>query len=245
MIVASSRDPGYLSNAFVVAAEPGGPACFVDAGAPLAPLLAFVEERALRPTHLLVTHRHGDHVAHLPEIVSRFGCRVIAHEKEAPHVPGADLVVAHGDEIAVGPLAVRVLWVPGHTTGHAAFLVDGEAVFSGDTLFRGSVGGNVGPGHASIGDLKRSVLDVLLGLPPGTAIHPGHMESTTVAEEERTNPFVRAWRGADPIPPTRCEAMGRPADLLLRATDYDGGTKCWVRFADGEEAVVPGSRVTP
>jgi glyoxylase-like metal-dependent hydrolase (beta-lactamase superfamily II) len=243
VIVASSRDPRFLSNAFVVAGEEGGAAALIDAGAPVEPLLEAVERHRLRPTHLLLTHRHGDHTLHVETWVGRFGCEVYAHAVEAEHLPFATRTVSHGAEIQVGSLGIRVLHVPGHTAGHAAFVVDDRAVFCGDLLFRGSVGGTVGPGASGFADLRRSVLEVLLALPGETTIHPGHMESTTVARERETNPFVRAWTGRDAVLERRCRAVGRPATLLLRARDYDGGTKCWVRFDDGEEAVVPGSRV--
>ena len=243
MIVFSSRDSRFLSNAYVVAAAEGVEAAVIDAGAPMGPLLEKVERYGLRPSHLFVTHRHGDHTTHLAEWVRRFRCRVVAHSLEAGNIPHAVETVEDRDTVIVGGVAVRVLHVPGHTTGHAAFLVGGVAVFSGDTLFRGSVGGTVGPGHATFADLRRSVLDVLLALPGEVVIHPGHMEATTVAEELASNPFVRAWRGRDATEEQPCEALGRPATLLLRARDYDGGTKCWVRFDGGEEAVVPGSRV--
>jgi glyoxylase-like metal-dependent hydrolase (beta-lactamase superfamily II) len=243
VILASSRDPRFLSNAFVVAGEERGAAAVIDAGAPMEPLLEAVERHRLRPTHLLLTHRHGDHTLHVGEWAGRFGCAVVAHAVEAEHLPFAARTVAHGNELQVGSLGIRVLHVPGHTAGHAAFVVDDRAVFCGDLLFRGSVGGTVGPGASGFADLRRSILEVLLALPGETTIHPGHMESTTVAFEREANPFVRAWTGRDAVLERRCEVAGRPATLLLRARDYDGGTKCWVRFDDEEEAVVPGSRV--
>ena len=123
------------------------------------------------------------------------------------------------------------------------FVVNDAKVFTGDTLFKGSVGGTRGPGHATFAELQRSIVDVLLALPPETEVLPGHTEPTTVDAERRTNPFVRAWQGDDRVDERPCVAFGQPATLLLRAADYDGGTKCWVRFADGREDTVPGSAV--
>jgi glyoxylase-like metal-dependent hydrolase (beta-lactamase superfamily II) len=245
MIVLSSRDPVTLANSWLVALEPGGPALVIDPGAPPAPLLEAVARERLRPAAVLVTHRHGDHVAHLSAWTERFALAVVAHEAEAQHIAGVTRSAAHGDDLRFGDIAVRVLHVPGHTVGHAAFFVERVGVFAGDTLFRGSVGGTVGPGHATFEDLRRSVLDVLLGLPDETTVYPGHMEPTTIARERAGNPFVRAWSGLHPVAPRPCLALGRPATLLLRAADYDGGSKCWVRFDDGVEAIVPGSRVAP
>ncbi len=71
-------------------------------------------------------------------------------------------------------------------------------MFTGDTLFRGSVGGVRAPGHTTIDDLRGSIMDTLLALAPETVIEPGHADSTTVARELEQNPFVRIWRGLDP-----------------------------------------------
>ena len=119
-----------------------------------------------------------------------------------------------------------------------------ERVFTGDTLFRESVGGTRAPGHATFEELRHSIMEVLMRLPKDMTVHPGHTEPTTIGEEWERNPFIRAWRGLDAPRETRCTALGLPATLLLRAKDYDGGTKCWVRFDEGNRLdVVPGSRV--
>ena len=120
---------------------------------------------------------------------------------------------------------------------------DSEGVFTGDTLFKGTVGGTLAPGHSTFADLKRSIMDVLMKLPHDLAVYPGHTDFTTVGEEWEGNPFVRIWRGVDTPEVKHCTAMGQPADLVLRAMDYDGGTKCWVRFDDGGDEIAPGSKV--
>jgi hydroxyacylglutathione hydrolase len=124
-----------------------------------------------------------------------------------------------------------------------SLLVDGREVYTGDTLFRNSVGGVRAPGHTTYGDLKHSIMDVLLALPPETVIRPGHMDPTTVAEELEGNAFVRVWRGMDPEGQDPCTAMGRPATLVLLGDDYDGGHKAWVRWQDGTDDIVPGSQI--
>jgi glyoxylase-like metal-dependent hydrolase (beta-lactamase superfamily II) len=116
-------------------------------------------------------------------------------------------------------------------------------VFTGDTLFKGSVGGVRAPGSTSFADIKRSIMDVLLALPPETVVRPGHTDPTTVADELEHNPFVRIWRGLDREGDEPCTAYGEPATLILWAPDYDGGHKAWVRWRDGSDDIVPGSQV--
>jgi hydroxyacylglutathione hydrolase len=165
---------------------------------------------------------------------------VLAHPDEP--VMGVTETIADGDQVNAGDLVIHALHTPGHTKGMLAFLVDGH-LFTGDTLFRGSVGGVHAPGSTSYADLKRSVMDVILAQDPETEIHPGHTDPTSVAEELEGNAFVRVWRGEDPEGDESCTALGKDATLILRAPDYDGGTKCWVRWPDGADDIVPGSRV--
>ena len=86
-------------------------------------------------------------------------------------------------------------------------------------------------------------MDTLLALPPETRIHPGHTDPTTVADELEHNGFVRIWRGIDPEGTEPCTALGEPATLILLGDDYDGGHKAWVRWPDGSDDIVPGSRI--
>ena len=123
-----------------------------------------------------------------------------------------------------------------------SLLIEGN-VFTGDTLFKNSVGGVRAPGSTSYADLKHSVMDVLLTLPPETVIRPGHTDPTTVADELEHNRFVRIWRGLDEEGTEACTALGEPATLILLGDDYDGGHKAWVRWPDGRDDIVPGSKV--
>jgi hypothetical protein len=86
-------------------------------------------------------------------------------------------------------------------------------------------------------------MDTLLTLPEQTRIHPGHTDATTVGDELDSNRFVRIWRGLDPEDTRPCTALGEPATLILLGDDYDGGHKAWVRWPDGSDDIVPGSRV--
>ena len=152
---------------------------------------------------------------------------------------GAPSSQAGGDGAGGGRVQVRAAasMAPGGFAG-------GEAVvFTGDTLFRGSVGGVRAPGHTSYTDLRDSIMGTLMELPRGTAIQPGHADPTTVAREWEQNGFIRVWRGLDPQGTDACLALGEEATLVLLGEDYDGGKKAWVRWADGSDDIVPGSQV--
>jgi hydroxyacylglutathione hydrolase len=195
MIVERAMTDSWLSNTYLVAAGPNTDAFVVDAGGPMDRIFAKADEHGLNVTHILLTHHHHDHVAELDKALERWpDARVLAHPDE--RVPGSNGDLRPGEEVAVGELSVKALHTPGHTGGMLSLLVE-DQVFTGDTLFRDSVGGVRAPGHTTYADLKRSIMDVLLALPPGTVVRPGHTEPTTVAEELEHNPFVRVWRGVD------------------------------------------------
>jgi hydroxyacylglutathione hydrolase len=244
VIVERSMSDPWLSNTYLVADEPGGHAVMIDAGGPVAPLLEYLRRGQLQLTHVLLTHHHHDHVVELDAVLEAYpGTPVLIHQLERDQVAGSTGTMAPGEAIESGALRIDPIHTPGHTAGMLSLLVDGSDVFTGDTLFKGSVGGVRAPGHTSYADLKTSIMDKLLKLPPQTRIHPGHTDPTTVADELEHNRFVRIWRGVDPEGDEPCTAMGDSATLILLGDDYDGGHKAWVRWPDGSDDIVPGSQV--
>lgn len=247
MIVITSQDPGPLSNSYVIGDRPGGCAVLLDGGTPMGPIVDGIDQNNWTPQRLFVTHRHPDHIANVASYSARYSIPVAGHAAEAQACGGFDEELEGGECFSCGELVLRVLHIPGHTAGHIALCVqhgDELAVFTGDTLFRGSVGGTLGQGHTHFEDLRRSLLEVLMTLPANTCVYPGHSIPSTIGEEREHNPFVRAWSAKSAPPPIVCAVAGRPAELLLRGPDYDGGTKCWVRWPEsGDLDVVPGSRV--
>jgi len=245
MIIHKTMDSGWLSNTWLVADEPGGHAVVIDTGGPMQPILKHIEEYRLEISHVLCTHHHHDHVAHNNEYKHRFGCPVCGHKAEEKlFAHGLDTTLEHGDELVTGGLRIRALHLPGHTRGQLGLLINEQHVFTGDTLFEGSVGGTRAPGHTHFKDLQHSIMEVLMSLPHETKVYPGHMGATSIGREWEENPFIRAWRGIEQASSRRCTAHGQPAELLLRARDYDGGGKCWIRLCDSDEMdIVAGSRV--
>jgi len=244
MIVERSMSGEWLANTYLVADELGGHAVLIDAGGPVGPLLDMLHRGQFTLTHVLLTHHHHDHVAELDAVLERYpGTPVLIHPLEREYVPAATGTMEPGVAIETGALTIEPLHTPGHTAGMLSLLINGTDVFTGDTLFKGSVGGVRATGHTTYEDLRSSIMDKLLKLPPPTRIHPGHTDPTTVAHELEHNAFVRIWRGVDPEGSEACTALGEPATLVLLGDDYDGGHKAWVRWPNGSDDIVPGSQV--
>lgn len=241
MLLERSMHGVWLSNAYLVGDRPGGTGIFIDSGAPLPPLLDRARREELRIVAILTTHRHPDHVEGHEELAAETGAVVYALAEETEFVRGAHALEAETEQ-RFGDIRLRVVPLPGHTSGHAGYLVEGVGLFTGDCMFRGSLGGTVGADSSGFADARRAV-ERILALPDETPIHPGHAEATEVGIERRDNPFVRTMTGLDAEGQGRCLALGRPARLVVLARDYDGGTKAWVRFDEGGDAIVPGSRV--
>jgi glyoxylase-like metal-dependent hydrolase (beta-lactamase superfamily II) len=208
-------DPNWLSNAYLVADEHGGTGVFVDSGAPVEPLLRAADEWRVTPTHVMRTHSHHDHVVN----------------EQALGVPVARESLESGD------LWIEAIPTPGHSDDMVAFVVNDVAVFSGDTLFKDAVGGG------DFEQIKSAVMDVYMSMPHGRRVLPGHTDETTIGREWDSNPFVRVWRGVEDEGTERVRVAGRHATLIVWSPDYDGKGKAWVRYDDGTDAIVGGSRV--
>jgi glyoxylase-like metal-dependent hydrolase (beta-lactamase superfamily II) len=283
MLVEQATHPQFVSNTFLIADGQGGPGFFIDAGGPVEPLIEAAERLDVRPTHVLLTHHHFDHVSEVPRLRERWPeLEVLISARERELLAGAGGedspaggmgTIEAGESRRFGALEVCPLHTPGHTAGMLSFLVGGRAegappnarpggtgrarpttapggfsgagaaVFTGDTLFKDSVGGVRAPGHTTYTDLRDSIMGTLMELPADTVIYPGHAAATTVGREWEDNAFIRVWRGLDAEGAEPCTALGEPATLILLGADYDGGTKAWVRWADGSDDIVPGSKV--
>jgi hydroxyacylglutathione hydrolase len=242
MILERTEHPDWLSNAYLVGDEQSATGVFIDGNDRVEPLIEAARSKDLQIAAVLLTHHHHDHLAGLDRLAEEFGAPILAHELTARLVDGVDRTLIDEEVVEFGGLQVRALFTPGHAPGHLSFLVNGSDVFTADVLFKGTVGGTRAPGATGFADLKASV-ERLLALPEDTRIHPGHTLPTTVAEERENNPFFRIWTGRDPEGSDECTVRGEPATLVLWAPDYDGTNKAWVRFENGEDAIVGGSQV--
>jgi len=245
VILERSMSDEWLSNSYLIADAPGGHGVIIDSGGPSAALLEAIESHDVTVEHLLLTHHHHDHVAESHVYKERLGVEILAHPLEAERLMDVDRTIEPGERLVeLGSLQVGALHTPGHTAGMLSFVVNGSAVFTGDTLFKGSVGGLKAAGATSFADLRSSIMGVLMDLPKETRVHPGHTDPTTVGEEWEQNAFVRLWRGLDEQGEEPCTVWEQDATLVLWGEDYDGGHKAWVRWEEsGEDDIVPGSQV--
>ena len=165
MIIEKTMNTTYLSNTYLVGDKPGGHAVLIDTGGPTGPILRAIEEQRLNVSHVLCTHHHIDHVSNNADYKARFGCPICGHRKESGMFGDLDVQLQDGDELKSGGLHIRAVHVPGHTLGQLSFLVNEERIFTGDTLFRRTIGGTRAPGHTTFEDIQHSIMEVLMRFP--------------------------------------------------------------------------------
>ncbi|MGQ9475941.1 MAG: MBL fold metallo-hydrolase [Actinomycetota bacterium] len=206
MDIVTFTDYSFGSNTYLVINEEEGKAVLVDAGVSASQVLKYLEEHDLKLEAVLLTHGHPDHLMGLKEIVDATGAPAYMHPADARMVesipplflrmlglenlelPEEFLPLEDGQELELGGMRFKVLHTPGHSEGSVCFLTDG-ALFDGDLVFRGSIGRTDFPG-GSMQTLLRSVKEKIFTLPGDTRIFPGHLDSTVVGWEKRTNPFL-------------------------------------------------------
>lgn len=247
MIIERVEDAKYMANAYLVAEGTGGRGVLIDGNGVIDPLLGRIARDQITITHILLTHHHPDHVADLDRYRQVFpSVPVVAHPETSQELgDGAvDITLRDGDHVESGELSFKALDTPGHCQGHFAYLLNDLECFSGDLLFRRTLGGHARPG-GNFPQLKGSTMDVMMHLPPSTRVYPGHRGSTTIGEEWEDNTFIRLWRGIDPPGTGRVSVVDvGDGTLLATSPDYDGGYKGLVRFDDGVEGIFFGSRLT-
>jgi hydroxyacylglutathione hydrolase len=203
-------------NCYVMAQRAGADAIVVDPGQrAMGPLRRILDESRLTPAAVLLTHGHIDHIWSAQKVADTYGCPAYIHPQDrfmlsdpikgfGPRLgqiafgalfrePSQVIELDRdGDKLDVGDTVVSVDHTPGHTRGSVTFRVDGdgsEIVFTGDTLFRQSVGRTDLPGGSGR-DLLGSIMTKLMVLDDDTVVLPGHGEKSTIGFERRANPFL-------------------------------------------------------
>ncbi len=200
----------YQTNSYILRTDENASDCLiVDTGLDARPLLRFLEEHALTPAAVVLTHGHIDHIAALDVLRPRFaGLKVHIHRLDAPalsdacrnlselmgapfRTEDADHLLEDGDIIEEAHLTLEVIHTPGHSPGGISLYVPRDGVlFTGDTLFANSVG-RTDFMLANMDQLADSIREKLYSLPDETVCYPGHGPKTTIGWEKKHNQFVR------------------------------------------------------
>lgn len=197
-------------NCFILADDKTKEAVVIDAGDDAPDILKIIKDNGLKVKYIVATHGHFDHVGANKELKEATGAELLIHEGDAPIMasasqyarafgieitasPKADRYVKQGDIIIAGEIKLKVLHTPGHSPGGISLLEQGM-VFTGDTLFAGSIGRSDLPG-SDLKTLLRSIKTNLLTLPDDTKVFPGHGPASTIGDERKENPFLNRESG--------------------------------------------------
>jgi hydroxyacylglutathione hydrolase len=195
-------------NCSVIGDEVTREAIVVDPGDDVSKIVEILEANQLAVKMIVITHAHIDHIGGAEKLRTHTGAPVYMHEAdkvlsdrldvqaswlgvETPKDPGIDQPAREGDIIRAGSVEARVLHTPGHTPGSISLYLPLESkLIAGDTLFEGSIGRTDLPG-GDTAQIGRSIRK-LYTLPEDTVVFPGHGGTTSIGQEKRHNPFVRA-----------------------------------------------------
>ena len=205
MLIKSLEAGVFAANCYLASCEVTREGILIDTGAQAAEILRMVQSAQVTVTCIVSTHGHIDHVGAAADVRDALGVPLLIHEADSemirhPHDDlGAyfgtvkpaqpDRLLQDGEKLTFGKAVLRVITTPGHSRGSVC-LYGEDVLFSGDTLFAGSIGRTDLPGGSFV-QIIRSIKEKLLVLPAATVVYPGHGPATTIAEEIKYNPFLR------------------------------------------------------
>jgi glyoxylase-like metal-dependent hydrolase (beta-lactamase superfamily II) len=200
MLIFAFPSGPFETNAYIAACPTTHEAAIIDpAPNSAAAIEQCIAEKSLKPTKIILTHSHWDHIADVTPLKNKYKIPVLIHVEDAPNLkePGSDKLPCwisipsvtpdqtfkEGDSIKIGNSTFKVIETPGHSPGSVCFYSPEEnTLFSGDTLFKGTIGNLSFP--TSRPDKMWPSLDKLAALPPETNVYPGHGPATTIGAEK-------------------------------------------------------------
>ena len=195
------------ANTYLAVDEKTNEGFIMDPGGYNKVLTKEVRDNDVKIKYIILTHGHSDHICGVNEHKAEFpDAKIVAYKDEeamlenpnlnqspgfgVPYSTKADILVSDGDELKVGDVTLKFIHTPGHTEGGMCIYVEeAKALFSGDTLFRQSIGRTDFPG-GSYKEIMDSIRKKLFLLPDDTNVFPGHMGTTSIGFEKENNPFV-------------------------------------------------------
>lgn len=194
-----------MTNCYLLGCKKTNQAIIIDPGYDSKRIIKEITKLNLIPQSIILTHAHGDHIGAVPDLVKRYNIPVYIHPHDQDLLSDSMLnltaiLLSKGvlitssrklkdqDKIKAGTLEIEVIHTPGHTRGGISLKCQ-NVIFSGDTLFQGSIGRTDLPG-GSHQQLLTSIKDRLLVFPDDTIIYPGHGPTTNLGQERENNPFL-------------------------------------------------------
>jgi hydroxyacylglutathione hydrolase len=198
----------FRENCWIIGSRRRGEACVVDPGDEPETILSLARDMGVRITRVVASHAHIDHILAARAIVEATAAPFLLHEHDlpiaenmptsarmwmnvdVPPAPTPDAYPVDGDDLEVAGVTLKVIHTPGHTPGSLClYAPEAGLLFSGDTLFRESIGRTDLPG-GDFAQIRNSLIQRLLTLPDDTRVLPGHMQETTIGHERAHNPFL-------------------------------------------------------
>lgn len=199
--------PICATNCYLAINEDSSQCIVIDPGSAGENIIDEIESAKLTPAAILLTHGHFDHAGDAAKLAEHFGIQVYAYEGEKatlenpsinlsgamfgqPSAYHADVFLKDEQEFDLAGFHIRCLFTPGHTPGGCCYYFSYEGiVFTGDSLFCGSVGRTDFPG-GSMSQLVNGIKEKLMCLPDDTICYPGHDRATTIEDERIYNPYL-------------------------------------------------------
>ena len=203
MIIKTFIEPPIENNNYLIIDEESKEAALVDCSSPDDNILLELKKHGATLKYVLLTHGHFDHIGGLNDLPE--GTKVLMHSADnewiqevntylpmigmpSMEIPKIDESINDNDLIKLGNLEIKVIHTPGHTQGGVCFFV-GSNLFSGDTIFRESIGRGDLPG-GNFDQIVQSIENKIYTLPDETPVYPGHGGTTTVGHEKEFNSYI-------------------------------------------------------